>query len=123
MPPETAEDMEATYDFIGRLPHDYVILFAYTPLPGSEFYEELKEGGFVSGDHDFDAYGYRALRNNFAVRMKKEEFTYWRDRIVTLTNRKNSRFKFGMKLFMNNTGFYLRFPGLLWKRVLRFIGY
>lgn len=52
-PTETRHDMERTIRFAMGLPIDRANFFNYTPFPGSEVYETLKEAGSIEGlDYD-----------------------------------------------------------------------
>jgi len=123
MPPETVEDMRATRDAIIAMDHDYVIMHVFTPLPGSEYFEELKAAGALPEDHDYDLYGYKSPLNHFALRMAEQDFVEWRDRIAGAVNRVNAGGRLALKLLLRNAGFYARYPAQLWRRAAGFFGY
>lgn len=123
MPPEAPEDLRATRDLILRLPHDFVILSLFTPLPGTEFFDELKAKGMISGDHDYDMFGYKSPNNYFVVNTPESEYGGLRDEILRAADKVNKRGKLALKLLFYNLGFYMRYPGQLWRRVVRYIGF
>jgi len=123
MPPETGEDLRMTRDLMLRLKNDYIILHIFTPFPGTEYYDELKAAGAISGEHDFDAFGYKSPANCFAQNISREEFVALRDEIIEIVDRVNKKGHLALKLLMYNMGFYLRYPGQLWRRFVRLIGF
>lgn len=47
LPGETEETMERTFDFVRRMKPDYVTFGIVVPAPGTPFYKELKEKGYL----------------------------------------------------------------------------
>ncbi len=123
MPPETPDDLRKTRDLIARLKHDYVILHIFTPFPGTEYYEELEAAGVIGSGHDFDAFGYKSPSNFFATNMPKEEFFRLRDEIIGNVEKVNRDGHLALKLLVFNLAFYLRYPGQLWRRIIRLMGF
>lgn len=123
MPPETKGDMSDTHDLIKLLKHDYVILHMFTPIPGSEYFTQLLESGRIPEGHDYDSFGYKSDMNSFSGMATREEFEYWRKKIGLLVDVVNSRGLLPIKLLMKNFMFYLKFPGQLYRRVVRLAGY
>jgi len=121
MPPETAGDMKATRDLILSLPHDYVILHLFTPMPGSKYFDELESEGRINAGHDYDSFGYKSPGNYFTRNVGREEFERCRDEISKAADRVNGRGRLVLKLLFNNLGFYIRRPRLLLRRALQFV--
>jgi magnesium-protoporphyrin IX monomethyl ester (oxidative) cyclase len=57
-PEESKEDMERTIDYAERLDPDYVHFFIATPLPGTSFYKECLDTGFLQQPVDFSRLRY-----------------------------------------------------------------
>jgi radical SAM superfamily enzyme YgiQ (UPF0313 family) len=74
LPCETEEDILDTVKLMKEIKPDYCTLSIFTPYPGTEIFEELKQQGLVSEDMDWSRFSHASPHNYFAPQIPRQRF-------------------------------------------------
>jgi len=75
LPTETEADVEETKIFLKLLKPDWAGISIFTPIPGTEIYNELREKNFIEEKPDFAKFSHQSPNSNFAYNMGiREDF-------------------------------------------------
>lgn len=109
-PEETKEDIELTRRLIKRTDPWLIWLGIFTPLPGSDLYEECKREGLLEGEVDWTIMGYLSPQNYFTPLIPPQEFRRLTEELFQYADERNrwSMTRWGALLKMRS--FYLRHP-------------
>lgn len=75
IPDENEEDYLGTIQFVKKIKADYIAFNKFIPLPGSRFYDELKEKGLLT--NDWESYWTTNLNYNFANTPRKKFILFY----------------------------------------------
>ena len=73
LPTETEADVEKTKQFLKLLKPDWAGISIFTPIPGTEIYNELREKNFIEEKPDFAKFSHQSPNSNFAFNMGVRE--------------------------------------------------
>jgi len=73
-PLETKETVKETLAFVREINPPFLTLARFTPIPGTEMYEELVHRGLISPDTDWSMECNQRLRSHYVYSMTEEEF-------------------------------------------------
>ena len=69
LPTETEDDVKETKKFLKLLKPDWAGISIFTPIPGTEIYNELIEEKFIDEKPDFAKFSHQSPNSNFAFSM------------------------------------------------------
>jgi anaerobic magnesium-protoporphyrin IX monomethyl ester cyclase len=120
-PDETLEDMQRTEELMKELRSLQTSLNIFTPLPGTELYEECQERGLIPAEPDWRLFDHYAPEVSVAAQVPEGQFEDIARRMFAtadeLNRRESSRWRRAWRL----RGFYARHPLFLFERVLGFV--
>ena len=75
LPTETEEDAQQTKKFLNEIKPDWAGISIFTPIPGTEIYNDLINVGLISNNPDFSKFSHQSPNSNFAFNMNnRDEF-------------------------------------------------
>ncbi len=74
LPSETEEDVLATIKLMQEIKPDYCTLSIFTPYPGTEIFDELRQQGMVAEDMDWSRFSHASPHNYFAPHIPRKRF-------------------------------------------------
>jgi radical SAM superfamily enzyme YgiQ (UPF0313 family) len=92
LPSEAEEDIRASIKLMQEIKPDYCTLSIFTPYPGTEIFEELKQEGLVSEDMDWSRFSHASPHNYFAPQIPKQRFAELSDYFAQEVDKHNGNF-------------------------------
>jgi len=88
LPEETAEDIEQTLSFMGKVETDVFDINCYVPLPGTRYHED-------GGHHDVDwkRVGYKSFDNHFSPNISKDDLRGYLERAYAIAAERMAEFQ------------------------------
>jgi anaerobic magnesium-protoporphyrin IX monomethyl ester cyclase len=74
LPSETEADVLATIKLMKEIKPDYCTLSIFTPYPGTEIFDVLRQAGMVSEDMDWSRFSHASPHNYFAPQIPRQRF-------------------------------------------------
>ena len=107
-----------------KIKPDWAGISIFTPIPGTEIWNELQEQGKISENPDYAMFSHQSPHSNFAFNMEnKEAFPKLAQDMIEFVQEYNGQYRHLFKRAM--TRGYLKNPGLLisdFKKVLAWKG-
>jgi radical SAM superfamily enzyme YgiQ (UPF0313 family) len=101
-----------TKQFLLKLKPDWAGISIFTPIPGTEIWNELQEQGKISENPDYAMFSHQSPHSNFAFSMEdREEFPELAQDMLEFIQNYNGKYKHLFKRAL--TRGYLKNPGLL----------
>ena len=69
LPTETEEDVVETKKFLHEIKPDWAGISIFTPIPGTEIYNDLMKKDLISDNPDFAKFSHQSPNSNFAFNM------------------------------------------------------
>ena len=120
-PDETAEEMRYTEEVMRELHLFRTTLNVFTPLPGSELYEECMQKGLISNEPDWRLFDSYAPEVSVAVQVPGEEFKEIAIRMFTAGDELNRRGHSKWRRIWRFKAFYIQHPTYFFKRFWTFV--
>jgi|TARA_B100001964_G_scaffold241030_1_gene312410 radical SAM superfamily enzyme YgiQ (UPF0313 family) len=112
LPYENENDIELTKELLLKIKPDWAGISIFTPIPGTEIWNELQEQGKISENPDYAMFSHQSPHSNFAFSMEdREEFPELAQDMLEFIQNYNGKYKHLFKRAL--TRGYLKNPGLL----------
>ena len=69
LPTETEDDVVETKKFLNLIKPDWAGISIFTPIPGTEIYNELREKNLIDENPDYAKFSHQSPNSNFAFNM------------------------------------------------------
>ena len=73
LPTETESDVEETKKFLNLIKPDWAGISIFTPIPGTEIYNDLINTNYIDENPDFAKFSHQSPNSNFAFNMAVRE--------------------------------------------------
>lgn len=91
LPNETKEDMFKSLEFMKQIKPQKGIVSIFTPLPGTELFDEVVQLGLINRDADWTKFSQWSPNNHFVKNFSKEEFQKISKEIISQFDEYNNR--------------------------------
>jgi radical SAM superfamily enzyme YgiQ (UPF0313 family) len=88
-PQETKETLNETYTAMKKIGADRLVYSIFTPYPGTEMFDLLRQKGLIGDDYDVSLYNHHSPANCFSVQIDPATFRRVASRIERMVDRKN----------------------------------